>query len=52
MLSNDLKWAHQVKQAVRSISILKGTFTNLDVRSFKHLYGALIRPHLEYAVGI
>ena len=51
LISNDLKWADQVNYAVskanRSISILKGTFTNLNVRSFKQLYGALIRPHLE-----
>ena len=56
MISNDLKWAdqenHAVPEANRSISILKDTFTNLDVRSFKQLYGALIRPRLEYAVGI
>ena len=47
MISNDLKWADQVNHAVsepnRSISILKGTFSNLDVRSFKQLYVALIR---------
>ena len=56
MMSNDLKWADQVNRSVsnanRSISILKSVFTNLNVRSFKHLYRALVRPYLEYAVGI
>ena len=56
MISSDLKWTEQVNLAVskanRSIGLLKNVFTNLDVSSFKCLYKALIRPHLEYAVGI
>ena len=56
MISNELKWTDQVNHSVlnanRLISIIKSVFTNLDMRSFKHLYGALIRPHLEYAVEI
>ena len=55
MILNDLKYVDQVNRSVsnpnRLISILKSV-SNLDVRSFKHLYGALVRPHPEYAVGI
>ena len=56
MISSDLKWIEQVNLVVskanRSIGIIKNVFTNLDVSSFKCLYKALIRPHLEYATRI
>ena len=35
-----------------SIGILKNVFINLDSSTFKHLYTALIRPHLENAERI
>ena len=56
MILSDLKLTEQVNFSVskanRSIGTLKNVLTNLDVSSLNYLHKALIRPHLEYAVGI
>jgi len=53
LLSNDLKWCHQVdsakNKANKVIGRIKHAFTYLDSHSIKKLYTSLVRPHLEYA---
>jgi hypothetical protein len=52
-ITNDMKWHTQIKLAVnkanKAMGMLKRTFKNWDVRSFKTLYCSTVRPHLEYA---
>jgi hypothetical protein len=56
-LRNNLKWDENVKMACtnayNSLGILRRTFkTWSDARTFKTLYTAFVRPHLEYAAPV
>jgi ribonuclease P/MRP protein subunit RPP40 len=52
-MTSDMKWHTQIKLAVnkanKAMGLLKRTFKNWDIRSFKTLYCSTVRPHLEYA---
>ena len=56
MISNDLKWVHQIEKAVQAakaiISQIRNSFTYFDAELVRLLYVSLIRPHLEYAVPV
>ena len=51
-IDNELKFTHhtvtQVNKANRLVGLIRRSFTHLDVDSFKNLFVALVRPHLEY----
>jgi hypothetical protein len=42
----------QVNKANSIVGLIKRSFTFLDNRSFKLLFQALVRPHLEYAAAV
>ena len=54
--SSDMKWKHQVLTcASRANSILgrvKRAFSEIQPKTFKQLYTALVRPHMEFAVPV
>jgi hypothetical protein len=56
IVSNDLKWNKQcsvaASKANRILGQIKNSFSYLDQVTFKFLYTALVRPHLEYAVSM
>lgn len=41
--------AEKINKANKIVGIIRRTFISLDMEVFKHLYTALVRPHLEYA---
>ena len=53
-LTSDLKWGYQTSQAANkenaAIGQLKRNFKCWTISTFKQLYMAFIRPHLEYAI--
>ena len=55
VLCSNLKWAHQATLAANTASTvlwqLSKAFKFLSKKSFKSLYVALVRPHLEYAIA-
>ena len=42
----------QINKANSIMGIIRRTYTYLDERSFKYLFQALVRPHLEYAAAV
>ena len=56
MITNDLKWVHQIEKAVQTvktiISQIRNSFTYFDLEFVRLLNVSLIRPHLEYAVPV
>ena len=54
--TNDLKPGRQCRAAAAKASsmlgFIKRHFKKLDIRNFRQLYKAYIRPHLEYCVQI
>ena len=56
MISNDLKWVHQIEKAVQAakaiIAQIRKSFTYFDAELVRLLYVSLIRPHLEYSVPV
>ena len=44
--------ATKIKKANQIMGLIRRTFTYLDKESFKKLYTALVRPHLEYAQAV
>ena len=53
---NNLKFSshiiNQVNKANRAMGLIRRSYTYLDKNSFRYLFKALIRPHLEYCVSI
>ena len=53
-LTSDLKWNYQATQAANRANMvliqLKRAFKYWTINTFKQLYVAFVRPHLEYAV--
>ena len=43
---------NQVNKANRLMRLTRRTYTYLDKNSFRYLFNALVRPHLEYGVSI
>ncbi|KAK4311959.1 hypothetical protein Pmani_016590 [Petrolisthes manimaculis] len=41
--------AEKINKANRIVGLMRRTFTNLEPETFKPLFTALVRPHLEYA---
>ncbi|KAK4316380.1 hypothetical protein Pmani_012459 [Petrolisthes manimaculis] len=41
--------AEKINKANRIVGLVRRTFTNLEPETFKPLFTALVRPHLEYA---
>jgi ribonucleases P/MRP protein subunit RPP40 len=56
IVQNDLKCAKQcakvVKQANRTLGMIKRSFTHLNQQIVLLLYKSLVRPHLEYCVHV
>ena len=44
--------ATKIMKANQIMGLIRRTFTYLDKESFKKLYTALVRPHLEYAQAV
>ena len=44
--------AAKIKKANQIMGLIRKSFTYLDKKSFKRLYTALVRPHLEYAQSV
>ena len=42
----------QINKANSIMGLIRRTYTFLDERSFKYLFQALVRPHLEYAAAV
>ena len=42
----------QVNKANSIMGLIRRTYTYLDERSFRYLFQALVRPHLEYAAAV
>ena len=42
----------QVNQANSIMGLIRRTYTYLDEQSFRYLFQALVRPHLEYAAAV
>ena len=51
-LSFDLRIAEKVNKANSVVGAIRRSFEYLDKDSFKKLYTALVRPHLEYANAV
>jgi len=55
-ISKDLKWSHQCRKsaskAMAVLGMVKRSFRQIDIDSFKILYNTYIRPHLEYCVQV
>ena len=43
---------HAVNKANRVLGIARKTFDYMDIKTFNHIFKALVRPHLEYAAPI
>ena len=43
---------HIQQQINKANSIIRRTYTSLDETSFRYLFQALVRPHLEYAKAV
>ena len=48
-LSSEEHIATKIKKANQIMGLIRRSLTDLDKDSFKKLYSALVRPHLEYA---
>ena len=42
----------QINKANSIMGLIRRTYTHLDIESFKYLFIALVRPHLEYAAAV
>jgi hypothetical protein len=42
----------QINKANSIMGLIRRTYTYLDEQSFKYLFQALLRPHLEYAAAV
>ena len=42
----------QVKKANKMISLVRSSYTHLDITYFRYFYNSLVRPHLEYCGSI
>ena len=56
IFDNNLKFPshiiNQVNKANRLMELIRRSYTYLDKNSFRYLFHALVRPHLEYCVPI
>ena len=56
IFDNNLKFPshiiNQVNKANRLMELIRRSYTYLDKNSFRYLFYALVRPHLEYCVSI
>jgi hypothetical protein len=43
---------NQVNKANSIMELIRRTYTYLDEQSFKYLFQALVRPHIEYAEAV
>ena len=43
---------NQINKANSIMGLIRRTYTYLDEQSFKYLFQALVRPHLEYATAV
>ena len=43
---------NQINKTNSIIGLIRRTYTYLDEQSFKYLFQALVRPHLEYATAV
>ena len=43
---------NQVNKANSIMGLIRRTYTHLDEQSFKYLFQALVRPHIEYAEAV
>jgi hypothetical protein len=43
---------NQVNKANSMMGLIRRTHTHLDEQSFKYLFQALVRPHIEYAEAV
>jgi hypothetical protein len=43
---------NQINKANSIMGLIRRTYTYLDEQSFKYLFQALVRPHLEYAAAV
>ena len=55
-INKDLKWSQQCRKsaskAMAVLGMIKRSFKQIDIDSFKILYNTYIRPHLEYCVQV
>ena len=55
-VSNNLSWQDKVSLAVskvsRSLGLIKSTFKNIDLKTFKLLYSSMLRFNLKYGVNV
>ena len=56
VVDNNLTFANhiqsQVNKANSIVGLIRRTYSYLDEISFKYLFVALVRPHLEYACSV
>ncbi len=56
LVDNKLNFAQHIQQQVNKanniMGLIRRTYTYLDEISFKYLFQALVRPHLEYAGAV
>ena len=43
---------NQINKANSIMGLIRRAYTYLDEQSFKYLFQALVRPHLEYATAV
>ena len=42
----------QVKKANKMMSLIRRSYTHIDITSFRYLFNSLVRPHLEYCISV
>ena len=42
----------KVKRAIQAMGLIRRSFSYLDIQSFRWLFKAMVRPHLEYAQSV
>jgi hypothetical protein len=53
LVDDQLTFSRHIQQQANSImGLIRRTYSYLDEQSFKYLFQALVRPHLEYAEAV
>lgn len=56
LVDDQLNYSQHIQQKINKensmMGLIRRTFTYLNEHSFKYLFQALVRPHLEYAAAV